>query len=407
MKKLSLVSLLLAFTMLFTACANGELGLYNAVVKSQDIKSMESSTNVGFKVSTEGFKEEDKMIVDQVVNMLNGYKIKIDQKMIANEEGTKVDAEMKMALTMQDINMEIPMWLKMDLSTDKPEYKQIIKMPKMMVDGMGEEFQGKEYLDYDVLKLMEEQGQAENFKSILTWSKELQPKMKDFLNNDLKNLDTKIKMVENKGKKTVDGEELTIYELKLNDENFKALMKIVADKAVENKELNKFLKEYVNLVMGMSNVSVEEKAVVEAEMKKIEANKDDIKTEMNKFFEAIKGIKILDGEGIVIEYGVNKKGFIVSEAGKMNFILDLANLKENVKELKETEMQGKIKFTVEFDSKIKNINSKDIKVEYPELTEANSIKFSEMMNNMMKFEENEIVDPAIEVKPAVEREILR
>ena len=50
----------------------------------------------------------------------------------------------------------------------------------------------------------------------------------------------------------------------------------------------------------------------------------------------------------------------------------------------EEETKGILKLTINYNTKNKNINNKDLKVELPELTEENSIDLLEMIELQMK-----------------------
>ena len=66
MKKLSIISMVLVLALSFTGCTrNDEVALYRAFQKTLDINSMESSTEMSFKIDGEGLDEGSKMMLEE------------------------------------------------------------------------------------------------------------------------------------------------------------------------------------------------------------------------------------------------------------------------------------------------------------------------------------------------------
>ena len=74
--------------------------------------------------------------------------------------------------------------------------------------------------------------------------------------------------------------------------------------------------------------------------------------------DTLEDVKILGEEGIVIEYAVNKDGYIVEEKGKVAIDLDLKALGKVFEEELLVENAGKVKLNISFNTKISNINEK-------------------------------------------------
>ena len=81
-----------------------------------------------------------------------------------------------------------------------------------------------QYLVYDFGEIMETAGEEANMGEIIKLNKELQPKLLEFVEKIEKELKPDIKMISKKGKVEIDGEKLTLYEIKLNDETLKELI---------------------------------------------------------------------------------------------------------------------------------------------------------------------------------------
>ena len=96
MKKISVLALILALSISLTGCVGGELKLYNAFNKMQDVTSIESEMEMGFTFETEGFSEEDQIMLEQVSAMVNNSKITMNQKAQYNKGQTVGQAQVDM-----------------------------------------------------------------------------------------------------------------------------------------------------------------------------------------------------------------------------------------------------------------------------------------------------------------------
>lgn len=378
MKKVSILTLVLALALFFTGCTNGELQIYNAFLKSQDILSMESRTDISFKLSGEGLSEENQVMLDEASKMLNSSKISMNQKMVQNKDKTIAKAKMDMGIDMDGVKTDMELWVTADMSKDTPEILEVFKLPQMLMASFGEENQNKEYIVYDFNELMEMQEAEIDYAKIMDWSKEMQPKLTEFLKEYAKNFDSGIKVVESKGSKTVNNQVVDIYELKLNDESFKSLMRYSVNNLIEDENVMKFMTEYMDIVLSTVEVSEEEKQELNKEIDKMKGELPNIKEGFNKFMDEMNEFNVLGDEGIVIEYAINKDGYIISEKGFMDISL---NLKDISSKLNEEEMKGIVKLKIEFDTKVSKINE-GLKIEMPKLTEENSFNLTDLMNSL-------------------------
>lgn len=379
MKKVSILTLVLALALFFTGCTNGELQIYNAFLKSQDILSMESDTNISFKLSGEGLSEENQVMLEEMAEMLNSSKISMNQKMVQNKDKTIAKAKMDMGIDMAGVKTDMELWVTADMSKDVPEILEVFKLPQMLMASFGEENQNKEYIVYDINELMESQEAGIDFAEIMDWSKEMQPKLTEFLKEYAENFDSGVKMVEYKGSRALNNQVVNIYELKLNDKSFKKFMRYSVNNLIEDENVMKFMTEYMDIVLSTVEVSEDEKQELNKEMDKMQEELPNIKEGFNKLMDEMDEFKILGDEGIVIEYAINKDGYIVSEKGSMDISL---NLKDISAKLKEEEMKGIVKLKIEFDTKVSNINQ-GLEIEMPKLTEQNSFKITDLMDSML------------------------
>lgn len=397
-KKLTVLTLILALALGLTGCVGGELKLYDAFNKMQDITSLDTDMEMTFTFETEGFSEEEQMMLQQISAMLNNAKVKTHQRQVLNEEQTVVKAEMNTIMDFGGMTMDMGLWVDMDLTEDEQKMVEIIKMPQMLMSFISPEDPAKEYIVYDLGEMMKAEDVEFNFAEIMEFSKELQPKLAEFMKEIQKDFKPGFKVVTQKDDKVVNGKKLEIYEVKLDDATLKELVKYAVNYSLEDEKTLEFFKEYMDAVMSMGMIPEEEREVAEKEIaegfKEFENQIPEMKEKFNEFMEEYKDVEILGDKGIVLEYGIDDKGYIVHEAGNMDLKIDLGKIAEVLEE--DTEMQGIIKLGIDFKSEYYNINNKIIRVNIPKVNENNSLNMMDIMEQQMEaIPEPESVEPAV------------
>lgn len=380
MKKISVLSLILALAIGLTGCFGGESKLYNAFNKMQDITSLESDMEIQFTFNTEGFKEEEQLMLQQVAAMVNTSKLKMHTKQIQNKDKTVAKSEINTNINLAGMGMDMGVWVDVDMSTDKMQMIEIIKMPPMMMSAIFPGDPAKEYIVYNIGEMINTEENID-YTELMKFSKEWQPKLTEFIKQVQKDFKPEFDIVKEKSDRVIDGKKLNIYELQLNDATLKELVKYSVNYSLDEKVVIDFIKEYMNEVMKMVN-DPEEKEIKE-ELANLEDQIPEFKSKFNEFMEEYKDIKILGEKGILIEYGINKEGYIVHEVGTIDLSLNLEEITKKIDENMPVQ-KGKINLTINYNSKNYNINSKDIKVEMPVVNENNSIDLMKMMEEQMK-----------------------
>ncbi|SDX32237.1 hypothetical protein [Tepidimicrobium xylanilyticum] len=392
MKKGSIITLFLIFAIMLTGCTNNELAFIKAFNKTQEINSAESKSVFKFTLKGEGFSPEDEQIVQQVTSLLNNTEVSITQKIKQNDDKTSAKAYADMKLNFGGMEMPMSVWVDVDMAGDKPKLIEIIKMPPMLMAGMSPEAMDKEYIVYDIDKLIAKDGEKVNYSKLIKFSKDMQSKLDNFFKDYLKTFKPKVEVVKYRGERTIDGNKLSIYELKLDDKSFKDFMRYTINYSLENKEVLKFMKGYMDVVMSMVENSSEENELmqeqIDMELDNLERRLPEIKGKFNEFMDKIDDISIIGDKGIVIEYGVNNDGYIVYEAGNIDFRIDLGAI-GNVSKANTDSVKGVLNIGVEFNSKIFNINE-NITIDMPKVDENNSIYFNDMIDKSV---ENIVVEP--------------
>jgi len=84
--------------------------------------------------------------------------------------------------------------------------------------------------------------------------------------------------------------------------------------------------------------------------------------------------------GITLEYAIDENGYIISQSGSMDFIIDVAKL-DSIESIGNSEPAGVGIYTVGFDFSMLSYNiNKDMTIEMPVVTPENSIDFNNMAN---------------------------
>lgn len=406
-KKLSIISLALALSLSIVGCTrSAERDVYKAFQQTMDIRSMESNTEVSFALEGTGLDAETQQMLDQAKATLNNSKFYIDQKQALNSERTAGKAEVELRMDIPGMKMDMGVWVDMDYTSEDPQLVEIIKMPPMLMSAYGPEAANKKYIVYDVAEVMNslnKEGQEidMDFSKLMNLSKDLQPKMEEFMKTYFKDFKSDKKLVTYMGKKNVDGKDLSIYNVKLDDESLKSLVRNAGNYSLDNKENVQFLKDYMGLVSSAMEMTGAEGQISKEELDKeistIESKLPEFKKTFNEFMDSVKDVKIIGEKGIVIEYGINSDGYIVNEKGAIDFRIDLASVSkafisqtpEGAEGVAISPTTGVINLNINYKSNIKNIN-KELKISLPKVDEKNSISFEKLMEVQMKqFEQME------------------
>lgn len=386
MKKVSILALILALSMAFTGCTNSEIKLYNAFKKSQDIMSMESDTNLTFKVEAKNFPAEQQQTIEEISKMLNNSEFKMYQRTVQNEEKTIAKSYVNTDFNLGDMKMDMQVWVEADMSTDTPKLVEIIKLPSAMMSTMAPEGENKEFIVYDFAEMMNTGKEGVNLDKLTDFSKEIQPKLMNLLKDYYTKFDPGFEVGAFKGTRTVNGRSLSIYEVKLDDASFKKLVRYAGNSYLEDENTINFIKEYFNGVMGAIDGTDEEKQELSQNLDKFQQDFPQIKKQFNEFMDKFEDVKILGDKGLVIEYGINSDGYIAHEAGKMDLSIDLGAIEKAFKNSDIVESDAVeqetpvLNIEINFNTKIYNIN-KDIIVNMPKVDNNNALYFSDLVQN--------------------------
>lgn len=374
-----------------TATAEGK-ALFDAMVKSQGIRSSMNDIEMSLKLDSAGLSEKDSAGFAQASAMLKDVKWSMNMKQITNEELTASKSEVGMKMSMGGISMDMGAWVEMDLTGSEPVLKEIIKVPSMVFAAYPS-LAGKEYLVMDLNDMMKTSGtgtsgEVADISGFMKVSKELKEKADVFLSSYLAQYDPGFKLITDAGMREITTPEgkvnAHIYKISLDDKSAKQLVRYTVNNLADNKDAMAFVIEYVKLVQQVS-VSANPQAGQSVEFDKMladfETKKPELLTKFNGFMDGIENTRLIGDKGIVLEYAIDEKGFIVSQSANMDIVMDMSMLSGMTGA--ENAAPGTISAAIGFNMLTYNIN-KDMNIEMPSLTAENSMDFNKYMEAVMQ-----------------------
>ncbi|MCX7921960.1 MAG: copper amine oxidase N-terminal domain-containing protein [Clostridia bacterium] len=380
----------------FAGCSAADrVNLLNALEKNLTIRSMESKSDVTLKIGLEGLPEEEQQMLQPLLAGLGNIKIQTHQKTIQNKEKTITQAQIDGAVQVEDLKMNSSMWLSSDISGPKPTTTQIVRLPIVLRQNLPGEFAGKEYMVVDQLEIADEEGTTpEDYNKMMELMNNLEPKLLNFLKDYAMHFDPGFAFITHKDDRVVDGEHLTVYELRLDDAKFKSLMRYALTSFAHSKEAKNLIKELINTMIAVSG-DTEAGEDLEKAFDELRDGSTEFLEDVNKVARAFKNVRLLGDRGIVINFAINEEGYIVNQNGVMDILLDFQAIDKALEKLDDgngTAVEGiptppgVLKLSIDFNTDIYNINEY-IKIDFPHLNEQNSFKFSELMAATTEFEE--------------------
>ena len=313
-----------------TTTAEGK-ALFDALIKTQTIKSSQNDMTFSIKLDASGLNEKDQKSFAQIGAMLNDAKLSMNMKQIINDDKTASKAEVGMNMFMGGMSMDMGDWVDMDLDGTKPRFIEIIKLPSMLT-AMDPTMAGKEYMVMDLGEMMKS---AE--ADILKLSVELQEKINVFLAGYLKQYDPGFKYITDGGTKSIETPEGTVkahvYQIKLDDKSIKKLIRYTVNNMAESKDAMDFVIEYISFIQELtesvatsSTSSTSSNIDIDKMMSEFETAKPELLAQFNSYMDKIEDIKLIGDKGISFEYAIDENGFMVSQSGSMDFVIDMAKL---------------------------------------------------------------------------------
>lgn len=292
-------------------------------------------------------------------------------------------------MPVQKINSTI--WVSTDTTGKKSKVNEIVKIPEIAQIYLPPELSNKQHL---VLDSADMSGlNKTDYNKYVSISKNYETAIIKFMQGYLTQLNPGFDFVTLKGKKYYKGEHLDVYELKLNDGSFKNLIRYTVNNALKDKNALNLIEELGNAMMDNSN----DKQTVAEINKEIDGMKKGIPgflKEFNKEIDALRKVSVVSNKGIVIDFMVNKDGYIVKESGSADFIIKPGAIEKALNRLNTGEKNmsykeainpttsGTVNLTIQFNTDISSIN-KNIAITMPKLNKNNSINLADLIDSSM------------------------
>lgn len=364
--------------------------LFDALKKQQELKEVESKSTISLNFNASGLPQNEQEAIDAISNIINSLKFEVDSKAITNDDASKVVAEAKINAIADGMGIGMTVWVDMDMSGDTQKFIEIIQIPQLIGSFLPEEFQGKSYIVMDLLK---PEGSTniidmkfiENAKKLQGHTMKI---LENIIDDPANNLGDVIK---NRGIKIIETpegkEEAMIYQIKLDDRDFKVLLRNLINEMAKDEVLIDFIKDYINM-MKQFDTKEENRAIYEDSIKSIDNDMDVFLVYFNIIMDAFDKVTLIGDRGIVTDYVVNNEGYVVNTKGNADIVLNLGEIKRAFAGISGNAESDEIDarefcIYISFDTDLTNING-DIKIELPEITEENSLTIDAMNEAISK-----------------------
>jgi hypothetical protein len=397
MKKIKLsalvISLVLSFS-IFTGCANTPEGsaYLNALKQSTNITTVENEQKVTLDFDVKGLPAEEQMQANILKGMIDGASVKIKSKVSQNQDGTATKSYFNIDLDAAGFPINSEVWINQDLTEKTPISKEIIKSEMLL--GLVDPKLADKYLVIDLEEMKKipdfnEQLGNMDFAEMARKNKELQQKVIDYIIKYAGQLDPGFQLITDKGYSTLkinnNDTPVHLYEIKLTDANYKALIRKIGTELNQNKEMLNGLKEILIASIDAGGVATKEIVDMKKDLDLVfdELGSAESLTQFIGIMDQLDEIQILGEKGIVSTYAIDNNGYLVSDEGEVQLVFDLKKLNDlsnslaGIKDSK-TKVSGVINLGFRYDTKSFNINQ-PIEINFPELTTDNSITFKQFM----------------------------
>jgi hypothetical protein len=383
------VGILMSTTVL-TGCSTDGMALYNALMKSQDVKTMETETNLSLNISATNMSPQEEQMMAMVLPVINDTKISVLTKVNQNEDKTAAKVQSDLSMNIGQMPVDMSVWVESDISGEKPVIKEVIKMPSIFTAQAPAPFAGKEYMVMDLSEMPSTPGApVMDYSKLTQFSKEFQPKLVEFFAKYAEQYNPGSVKITKLGQ----GKRITpyyygaidIYELKLNDKTFKELIRYTVNNFAENKEAISFIKDYMLSVMSVMGLPEQEVTAAKLQIEKafvdFEIGLPTLIKNINDGLDKIENVKLIGDNGITVKYAVDNKGYIIYEEGNVEFVIDLPALAKlsGITTPVDGQPTGIYTINLKFSNDIRKIN-RLVEIELPQLNEANSFNYIDLLN---------------------------
>lgn len=381
-KLVALLSTVVMTATIVSGCSTNGLAVFNGYSKYQTVNSMESKTDITFNVTAENLSSQEQQILT-MLPAINASKISMTSKTNKNKDNTKIKSEIGLNMQFGEMPMDMGMWVDKDLTANNPVYKEIVKMPDMLSSGISA-MHGKDYLVMDIANMKNTTDGTEfDVKKLDQLSRELQPKIINFMNQYANNYNNGTNVINKLDSKDIvvagKTQHVNIYELKLDDKSFKDILRYTVKNFGDNKDMIlAFVKDIMTYMAAITPSSSVEADKMDILIKNMDAQLLEAVKQLNSGLDSLDGITLLGNSGIDIKFAINDEGYIVNENGSIQLKSSMEDIKKLTGEKSLEGYTGIYNATINFNTDIYNING-DVSIAIPETNSSNSVDYMELI----------------------------
>ncbi len=382
------LSLVLIVTTGLTGCnTTDKLELLEALEKSGKMTSWESEGQARYTNVTFDTNIEDLMLLQFFIPLLDNLSFETNSKVNQNSQGTKAVMQIDTKVVSPDIGNEeqTTLWSSYDMDQQPPINRQIMRLPETLTVSLPDDLAGKEYFVMDEKDFpVEDQMTPEQYAEMAQSMNDFQSNLIELLKEHALHIDPNFVVINQLEDKVVNGEKLSVYQLKIDNKSLKTILKYTLSELSENEAAKDVMKE---LIIALSTAAEGTEASVDLDMAldTLTNGDDSLKEELDRVMTALEDVTMLGSRGIEINFLINEDGYIVNQNGVLDFYMDSQEVEDAFEKLaKETGYEGEeiYKFTfgmaMEFNTDIKNINQ-EVKIDFPVITEENSFDINDFI----------------------------
>ncbi len=388
-KKFTWVASLLTLLLVLTGCTQNQQAIFDAAMKMQNVTSLQQQTTMTFELTGSGFDPAVQQQVDTATAFMNHAKLNLIVKTSGNEERTVSKSQVDMDLSLQGMNITMPVWVDSDLTGDTPKVIEIIKLPTIAKASLPPQFASKDYAVLNPSNMGTPGLSSFNMSKLTELSKSLQAKQVTFLTSYAQRFNPDLKVI-SKGSQYVqinDESKLAqLYELKLNDAELKAFVRYTVNNFTQDKEAMMFVKEFMGSILEISQVpEANTSSQFDQAFEEFEVNKQEFLTQFNTVMGELEDVTILGNQGLELQYAI-VDGYAVKKSGVLDLKVDLAQIKELMETLNPQlsstdDAMGSLSLKVNFSTVTSDLNS-PLEIQIPDVNENNSFDYMDLIKTL-------------------------
>lgn len=306
-----------------------------------------------------------------------------------SEKGTTLgNLEKNITIQIAGIDMQTVAWLAIDTDKNNSGIKEIVKIPDTVYSYLPNNFEGKQYIVLDAVKMMKNYDDSDlSFGDIGDFEKNFQPEFANFLKKYSEEWNSGFNFITYKGLMRMDTESGTkyakIYNLNFTDITFKSILDYVPQNFIQDREFISFLKQLLITFIDLSKDGNKdlEKRQLEQAFDNMYSDPEMAIYNIKNFINAMKYVNIIGDEGVDITYNVCD-GYIIGEDGTVDLntnvdrlISFISDISKSRKKVTLDNMKSNLGLGFNFTVESYNRNKENLKINLPKITDNNSIDY--------------------------------